>query len=43
MLIAFKADEAAHGIGDNKTLLTTKKTTIVAALNELFTNLINGK
>lgn len=32
------ADEAAHGIGDKATLLTTNKASIVGALNELFTN-----
>lgn len=32
------ADGKAHGIGDKTTLLTTEKTTIVGALNELFTN-----
>lgn len=38
-----KADEAAHGIGDKATLLTTNKTSIVAAMNELFTNANDGK
>lgn len=37
------ADGAAHGIGDKTTLLTTNKTSIVSALNELFTNANNGK
>jgi hypothetical protein len=33
----------AHGIGDKTTLLTTNKTSIVGALNELFTNVNDGK
>lgn len=31
-----KADEAAHGIGNKATLLTTNKSTIVGAINEVF-------
>lgn len=38
-----QADDTAHGIGDKSQLLTTDKTTIVSALNELFTNVSNGK
>jgi hypothetical protein len=37
------SDGTAHGIGDKTTLKTTDKTSIVAALNELFTNANNGK
>lgn len=37
------ADGAAHGIGDKTALLTTEKTSIVAAVNELFTNANDGK
>lgn len=37
------ADEAAHGIGNKATLLTTNKTSIVSAMNELFTNANNLK
>jgi hypothetical protein len=33
----------AHGIGDKSTLLTTSKSSIVDALNELFTNANDGK
>jgi hypothetical protein len=33
----------AHGIGDKSTLLTSNKTSIVGALNELFTNANDGK
>jgi hypothetical protein len=36
-------DETAHGIGDKTTLLTTNKISIVSAVNELFTNVSNGK
>lgn len=42
-LVAHKADEAAHGIGNKATLLTNQKSTIVGAVNELFTNVSNGK
>lgn len=36
-------DDTAHGIGDRSTLETSEKGTIVGALNELFTNVSNGK
>ena len=36
-------DEMAHGIGNKNTLLTTNKSTLVGAMNELFTNVSNGK
>src|SRR5699024_5500034 len=36
-------DETAHGIGDKSTLETSEKGTIVGALNELFTNVSDGK
>lgn len=36
-------DDSAHGIGDKSTLKTTEKSTIVGALNELFTNVSDGK
>src|SRR5690606_19251888 len=36
-------DETAHGIGNKATLLTSQKTTIVSAVNELFTNVSDGK
>lgn len=42
-LTTHKADEAAHGIGNKATLKTTDKTTIVGAVNELFTDVDNGK
>ncbi|MGM7635630.1 hypothetical protein [Bacillus sp. Hm123] len=42
-LTMHQADGAAHGIGDKTTLLTTDKSTIVAAVNELFTNANNLK
>lgn len=38
-----KADNTAHGIGDKSTLKTTEKASIVGAMNELFTNVSNGK
>lgn len=38
-----KDDGSAHGIGDKSTLETTEKSTIVGALNELFTNVSDGK
>lgn len=38
-----KNDNTAHGIGDKTQLLTTEKTSIVGAMNELFTNADNGK
>lgn len=40
---AHLADETAHGIGNKATLLTTNKTSIVAAINEAFTFANNGK
>ncbi len=42
-LTSHKSDGSAHGIGDKNTLLTTNKATIVGAMNELFTNVSNGK
>src|SRR5690606_13647719 len=36
-------DETAHGIGDKTTLETSHKSTIVGAINELFTNVSDGK
>lgn len=42
-LTTHEADGAAHGIGNKDTLLTTNKSTIVSALNELFTNVSDGK
>ncbi|SET86264.1 hypothetical protein SAMN05216389_1464, partial [Oceanobacillus limi] len=36
-------DETAHGIGDKTTLQTTEKTSIVGAINEVFTNVSDGK
>lgn len=36
-------NESAHGIGDKSTLRTTEKSTIVSAINELFTFANNGK
>lgn len=42
-LTTHTADGAAHGIGDKSTLLTTSKSTIVSAVNELFTNANNLK
>lgn len=38
-----QADEAAHGIGDRANLETNEKGTIVGAMNELFTNVSDGK
>ena len=38
-----KNDNTAHGIGDKTQLLTTEKTSIVGAMNELFTNADDGK
>ena len=38
-----KTDSTSHGIGNKTTLLTTNKSTIVGAMNELFTNVSNGK
>ena len=35
--------DSAHGIGDKTSLLTTEKSTIVGAVNELFTSANNGK
>lgn len=40
---AHQADNTAHGIGDKSMLKTTDKTTIVGAVNELFTSVSNGK
>lgn len=40
---AHLADNAAHGIGDKSTLLTSNKNTIVEAINELFTFANDGK
>jgi hypothetical protein len=37
------ADNTAHQIGDKAALKTTAKNSIVAAINELFTNASNGK
>lgn len=37
------ADETSHGIGNKITLQTNHKSTIVGAVNELFTNVSNGK
>ncbi|RAK21155.1 tail fiber-like repeat protein [Anoxybacillus vitaminiphilus] len=42
-LAAHSADTAAHGIGDKSALLTNNKSTLVAAINELFTSVSNGK
>ncbi|GCD83658.1 hypothetical protein PTHTG4_27220 [Parageobacillus thermoglucosidasius] len=42
-LAAHSADNAAHGIGDKSTLLTSNKNTIVEAINELFTFANSGK
>lgn len=42
-LTTHTADDTAHEIGDKTNLLTTDKTTIVSAMNELFTNANNGK
>lgn len=42
-LTTHKADNTAHGIGDKSMLKTTDKTTIVGAVNELFTSVSNGK
>lgn len=42
-LASHLADDAPHGIGDKSTLLTTEKSTIVGAVNELFTDVSNGK
>lgn len=42
-LAAHLAETAPHGIGDKSTLLTTEKSTIVGAVNELFTDVSNGK
>lgn len=42
-LTTHQADGMAHGIGDKSTLKTTEKATIVGAMNELFTNVSNGK
>lgn len=36
-------DESAHGIGNKSLLETTEKATIVGAVNELFTNVSDGK
>jgi len=36
-------DETTHGIGDKSTLQTVEKSTIVGAVNELFTNVSDGK
>lgn len=40
---AHLADGTAHGIGDKANLETNEKGTIVGAMNELFTNVSNGK
>lgn len=37
------SDETAHGVGDKSSLKTAEKDTIVGAMNELFTNVSNGK
>ncbi len=42
-VLSHSSSESVHGIGDKSTLLTTSKTSIVSALNELFTNANNGK
>ena len=42
-LNAHTNDGSAHGIGDKSTLRTTQKSTIVGAINELFTNANDGK
>lgn len=42
-VVAHLAEDAPHGIGDKSTLLTTEKSTIVGAVNELFTDVSNGK
>lgn len=42
-LTTHQADNTAHGIGDKSMLKTTDKTTIVGAVNELFTSVSNGK
>lgn len=42
-LASHLADTVPHGIGDKSTLLTTEKSTIVGAINELFTDVSNGK
>lgn len=36
-------EETAHGIGDKTQLLTIEKTTLVGAVNELFTDVSDGK
>jgi hypothetical protein len=41
--LSHSADDMAHGIGDKTTLQTTNNTTIVGAINELFTNVSDGK
>lgn len=41
--VTHTADNTAHGIGNKATLQTTEKGTIVGAVNELFTNVSNGK
>lgn len=38
-----KNDDTAHGIGDKTQLLTAEKSSIVGAMNELFTNADDGK
>lgn len=42
-LAMHQADDTAHGIGDKATLKTKHKSTIVGAVNELFTDVDNGK
>lgn len=42
-LNAHLSDLAPHGIGNRSTLLTSEKSSIVGAINELFTNAGNGK
>lgn len=42
-LSTHKLDSTAHGIGDKTTLKTSEKTTIVGAVNELFTSASDGK
>lgn len=42
-LTAHKNENMTHGIGDKSTLKTSEKSTIVGAVNELFTNVSNGK